>query len=427
MTTSPTAPLHERNHPVTTAPARPILLGPDGQALPTTVPAAADDWTPVRTTDNAIVWEKPRAVADVQPAAEDAQALAGELLEDARTEAKQLLEDARAQADQITAEAKSLRTRTLAAATSEASQIRDRAAADAARAEDRARKLDVWMARAVIVGAVGLTASGEYSLARLAHFPREVAWLLPFVIDIYVIQAFRRHRDIAQAITLTIAANVVYHLAAAGMFGVSTDGNGKHHATWWLIAMVASIASVILWRMHVITAPPRKKKPRPGTGTDASSEPVLSSPQKTVPAASDNAVPDNPRAGTGTGCEQQERTPVPPTGTALSTAPAQAVSTAPVPAATAPSVPALRAVPAATRRPVQKHRSTAPKTRRSTGRSTAPKTGSSTASFEEHVDIARGWLAKEPGLSGADIGKRLGTGDSYGRRVKRAATGQTSP
>jgi hypothetical protein len=40
------------------------------------------------------------------------------------------------------------------------------------------------------------------------------------------------------------------------------------------------------------------------------------------------------------------------------------------------------------------------------------------------VTIARGWLKSDPGLSGADIGKRLGTGDSYGRRVKRAATGE---
>jgi hypothetical protein len=84
-----------------------------------------------------------------------------------------------------------------------------------------------------------------------------VAWLLPVVVDVYVIQAFRRHRDIAPAIGLTIATNVIYHLADAGLFGVKPTG----HPEWWLIAIVASIASLILWRMHRMLAPakPRQK------------------------------------------------------------------------------------------------------------------------------------------------------------------------
>jgi len=237
---------------VTTAPA---LLGPDGQALPRTATAPASDWMPVRATDNAVVWERPRPVAapvpDVDP------------LEQARADAAKLLDDARAEADHITAEARSLRARTLGAADHEARTIRETAAAEVARKEEKGRKLDKWMGRGAITGAIGLTAFGEYSLARLAHFPQQVAWLLPFVIDLYVIQAFRRHRDTRLAIALTVAVNVIYHLAAAGMFGVTTDANGKHLATWWLIAMVSSIASVILWRMHVITEPvAEKKRPR---------------------------------------------------------------------------------------------------------------------------------------------------------------------
>lgn len=42
--------------------------------------------------------------------------------------------------------------------------------------------------------------------------------------------------------------------------------------------------------------------------------------------------------------------------------------------------------------------------------------------FDRHVRLAAGWLALEPELSGTAIGKRLGTGDSYGRRVRRAAS-----
>jgi vacuolar-type H+-ATPase subunit H len=290
---------------VTIAPVDPqdlVLYGPDGQALTSNPPAG--DWQPVRTTDNAVVWERPRQTATLERVidnqVEQARAEAAAVLSDAQTEASQIVADAHAEADRIAAETGSLRARTLAAADHEAKTIRDTAAAEAEQKKERGKKVDVWMARAVIAGAVGLTATGEYSLARLAHFPKEVAWLLPFVIDIYVIQAFRRHRDILQAIGLTIAANVVYHLAAAGMFGVITDAKGEHRATWWLIAMVASIASVILWRMHVITAP---SKPRRGsaavtaeaapTAKSVTADAATSAP---APVAAEAPVGDSPEA-----------------------------------------------------------------------------------------------------------------------------------
>ncbi|KPC70895.1 hypothetical protein ADL27_53280 [Streptomyces sp. NRRL F-6602] len=391
---------------MTTAPARPTLLGPDGQAItPTSAPAA--DWKPVQREDNAVVWERPRPVVvpEVDP------------LEEARAEADQVLEDARTEAERVRAEAQSLRTRTLAAATSEANAIREAAAAETAKKEERGRRVDWWAGRAVITGAVGLTAFGEYSLARLAHFPAQVAWLLPFVIDVYVIQAFRRHRDIAPAISLTIAANVIYHLAAAGMFGVTKTDGGEYRATWWLIALVSSIASVILWRMHVMTAPPKPKKVRRSTGTEAHREAVPETPVKAVQTASDGPVPVDVRTAPGTGCEQQETAPVPVTGTA----PVPPVSTAPVPVPEATPAPTLHAVPEPGRKPAQRQRSTGPRYRKKTPRGTATKTGTGTGSFEEHVSLAREWLAADPGLSGTAIGKRLGTGDSYGRRVKRSA------
>jgi hypothetical protein len=44
----------------------------------------------------------------------------------------------------------------------------------------------------------------------------------------------------------------------------------------------------------------------------------------------------------------------------------------------------------------------------------------------EHVTLARLWLKTDPKLTGTTIGTRLGTSDSYGRRVRRAALGVTS-
>ena len=248
MTTTP-----ERTHPMT-APVSPTLYGPDGRAI--TPQPLRDDWAPVRTEGTATVWERPRLV----PNDDDTTTRATQLLATAQAEADQLLADARQEADQARTETRNLNARTIANAEAEARRIREAATQVAKQKTENAARIDKWMARAVIAGAVGLTASGEFMLARLAHFPWQVAWLLPFVIDVYVIQAFRRHRDIAQAILLTVAANVVYHLAAAGMLGVTVADNGDKNAEWWLIALVASVASVILWRMHVITAPPKPAK-----------------------------------------------------------------------------------------------------------------------------------------------------------------------
>ncbi|WP_371634486.1 hypothetical protein OG693_39620 (plasmid) [Streptomyces sp. NBC_01259] len=388
---------------MTTAPARPTLLGPNGQALDrVTPPPPVGDWQPVRAADNAVVWERPRVVPEpvVDDQAEQVREEAAATLADAQLQAGQIVEQARTEAEWIAAEAGSLRARTLASADHEAATIREDAAAAVARKDEAGKRLDVWMARAVIAGAVGLTATGEYSLARLAHFPQQVAWLLPFVIDVYVIQAFRRHRDILQAIGLTIAANVVYHLAAAGMFGVTTNAKGEHSATWWLIALVASIASVILWRMHVITAPPKVKEE---PGTEAGTEPVQAA----------------TGTDTGTTSDVQESSPVPPSVAPLSTVPPGASE----PVLGGSPVPPAGPVPQPARKPVQRGRGTAPRKPRRAVPSTVPKTGTAagTASFDEHVATARGWLSDDPALSGTDIGKRLGTGDSYGRRVKRAA------
>lgn len=174
-----------------------------------------------------------------------------------RAEAEALL----AQANRMHGDAKTKAEQTVAAARTEAGRIRETAKAETEQRQRTDDNFDTWSARLVILGAVGLTASSEYELAKMVGFEPAVAWLLPFVIDIYVIQAFRRHRDIVQAITLTIAANVIYHLADEGLFGVSVS-RGEHHPKWWLIALVASVASLILWRMHLITAPPKQSRER---------------------------------------------------------------------------------------------------------------------------------------------------------------------
>jgi hypothetical protein len=44
----------------------------------------------------------------------------------------------------------------------------------------------------------------------------------------------------------------------------------------------------------------------------------------------------------------------------------------------------------------------------------------------DRVRTVRGWLEAEPELTGAEIGRRLGTSDAFGRRVRRAAQAVTA-
>jgi len=190
----------------------------------------------------------------IDPGAFQPLPIRDERTEAARAEAEALL----AQANKMHNEAGAKAQQIVASARTEADRIRAAAKAEAEQRQKRDDNLDAWAARGIIAGTVGLTASGEYALARMVGFDQTVAWLLPFVIDVYVIQAFRRHRDIIQAITLTVAANVAYHLADARLFGLTPTAK----PTWWLIAMVASVASLILWRVHLMTAPPKQRRER---------------------------------------------------------------------------------------------------------------------------------------------------------------------
>ncbi|MFZ3592295.1 hypothetical protein [Streptomyces sp. BH104] len=259
----------------------------------------------VEDAEQLVTDARERASVTTSTAIEEAHRLVHEakdesdrMLAEARAEAETsrgLVEKARADATFIVDEGKSLRARTLATADRQAREIREAALAETEKQEKRSDIFDTWSARLVIAGTVGLTASGEYALARMVGFDKPVAWLLPFVIDVYVIQAFRRHRDIVQAISLTIAANVVFHLADKGLFGVEKVARDGHEPQWWLIALVASIASLILWRMHHITAPQAVPEDRRNQTPETAALPRQEQPaQATEPATTPPANSSTP-------------------------------------------------------------------------------------------------------------------------------------
>ncbi|MFB7675266.1 hypothetical protein ACFC26_28030 [Kitasatospora purpeofusca] len=228
-------------------------------------------------------------VAEAETEAEQRRAQADQVLADAREQAEEAVAEvqarAEAQAAGVLATAEQAAKQRLAGAEADArsaigkaeQRVREvladgarrhaaeqarlevcRAAAEEAEAliaKQRKREdlTDRWGPKVALAAAVTLTASGEFALAKLAGWPSWVAWALPLAIDVYVVQAFRRHKDVPGAIVLMILANAVYHLAAAGLVGVVKSGPDKGHALWWLIVGVAAIAPWVMWRLHKIT------------------------------------------------------------------------------------------------------------------------------------------------------------------------------
>jgi hypothetical protein len=239
------------------------------------------------------------------------------------------------------------------------------------------------------------TASAEYGLADAAGWGR-VAFALPGCLDIYVIRALRAHRDMAAAVVAMILVNAVAHLISARLLPVSVP----------VVVGVSAIAPLVLWRVHALrevepeaeaelAVPEFVAAPEPaGVPAEPAPEPVVLERVSEVSAIAD--TPPGPPvlgplvpvaellAGTGHGqalsgiAEDPESAPGP-------------VATGPEPAEPQPE-------------PVE-----------------VPPGVSA-----EHVTLVRMWLKTEPKLTGTAIGTRLGTSDSYGRRVRRAALAVTA-
>lgn len=85
----------------------------------------------------------------------------------------------------------------------------------------------------------------------------------------YVVQAFRRHRDVAPALALMVLANAIYHLAAKGLFGAHLNAHGVPQPTWQLVVGVASIAPFVMWRIHRMSVPRRERQKPSAESTSA--------------------------------------------------------------------------------------------------------------------------------------------------------------
>lgn len=88
--------------------------------------------------------------------------------------------------------------------------------------------------------ALVITAHAEYTLAVATSVNEYVALALPGALDLYVIRALQKHRDVFPAVLVMVGAVISSHLVAAGMLQVS----------WVLVSAVGALAPLLVWRGH---------------------------------------------------------------------------------------------------------------------------------------------------------------------------------
>lgn len=246
-----------------------------------------------------------------------------------------------------------------------------------------------YLAWAALAATFVVTASAEYHLARVCGFGVYVAGAVPAALDIYALRALRAARDMTAVVIALITVNALSHLVSAEMIPV----------TWPLIVAVSSIAPLVMWRVHAlregVSAPvdaPAEPSPEPVP------EPAEPPEPEPVPVTLERlpmlppAVPVGPfktDAGTGAGTGRDLR---------------QAVLDAWAKHEAEPSPEPTEPEP-----------------------EPAGSGDLSGGTFAEHVVTVKTWLAVEPELTGTEIGTKLGTSDSYGRRVRRAAVAAVTP
>lgn len=246
-----------------------------------------------------------------------------------------------------------------------------------------------YLAWAALAATFVVTASAEYHLARVCGFGVYVAGAVPAALDIYALRALRAGRDMAAVVIALITVNALSHLVSAEMIPV----------TWPLIVAVSSIAPLVMWRVHALregvsapvdvpAEPSPEPVPEPAEPPEPARVPVTLERLPMLPPA----VPVGPfksDVGTwgGTGRDLRQ--------TVLDAWAKHEAEPSPEP--------------------------TEPET------DPAGSGDLSGGTFAEHVVTVKTWLAVEPDLTGTEIGTKLGTSGSYGRRVRRAAVAAVTP
>ena len=132
----------------------------------------------------------------------------------------------------------------------------------------------------ILWGALGCTlvatAHAEYTLATATGLHWVVAGAVPGALDLYVIRALQKHRDVLPAVLVMVAANIASILVAQGVLPLH----------WGLYSAVGALAPLLLWRVHYLW----RVQAKASTAAGAVSAPVLEA--STPPGTDADWLPD---------------------------------------------------------------------------------------------------------------------------------------
>lgn len=152
----------------------------------------------------------------------------------------------------------------------------------------------------IMIAALSGTAYAEWTLAVALHWNIWIACGVPAALDLYVIDACNRNRDVAPAVLALVAVSAASYTYAQPLDPVATP----------LRIAVASIAPLILWRLHVKPKAKSAVKPEP-----APAQPVFADFPAVVSAgylgALADKAPEEPVAAPETPAEPTEAPVVP--------------------------------------------------------------------------------------------------------------------
>ena len=99
-----------------------------------------------------------------------------------------------------------------------------------------------WILWAQLGCALVATAHAEYTLVTALDQHLVVAGAFTGALDLYVVRALQKRKDVLPAVLVMVAANVVSILVGAGVVPVH----------WAVLAAVGALAPLLVWRGHVL-------------------------------------------------------------------------------------------------------------------------------------------------------------------------------
>lgn len=140
-----------------------------------------------------------------------------------------------------------------------------------------ARTRTDWILWAQLGCALVATAHAEYTLVTALGQQMVVAGAVTGALDLYVVRALQKHKDVLPAVLVMVAANVVSILISNHVLPVH----------WAVLACVGALAPALVWRGHVLRVHARKEA---GAVSAPAPEPEYTAPD--VPGADAEWLPE---------------------------------------------------------------------------------------------------------------------------------------